>query len=124
GDTVNIEVTGEGWWRLRFTVTTEFGSAWDTFDLHTEQSGGGMPVSPGDALWIGPGSGKNHFNVGIGIPDGNEDGYQDGDTIHIDQDEIEDGFVQDPNFILTENGDVQFRIGVNDGRTSQGTNYP
>src|SRR5690606_27604676 len=32
GDTVNIEVTGEGWWRLRFTVTTEFGSAWDTFD--------------------------------------------------------------------------------------------
>src|SRR5690606_15459461 len=80
----------------------------------------GTPANPGEALWIGPGLGKNHYNVGIGIDNGAEDGYQPGDTVHTDQDDIEAGFVNDPKFILTPNGDVQFRIGVNDGRTSTG----
>src|SRR5690606_36153656 len=84
----------------------------------------GTPANPGEALWIGPGLGKNHYNVGIGIDNGAEDGYQPGDTVHTDQDDIEAGFVNDPKFILTPNGDVQFRIGVNDGRTSTGTDYP
>src|SRR5690606_11516015 len=94
---------------------------------YIEDSGGGpsgTPANPGEALWIGPAPGKNHFNVGIGEDDEGEDGYQSGDTVHTDQDDIEAGFVNDPKFILTEDGDVQFRIGVNDGRTSSGTNYP
>jgi hypothetical protein len=81
--------------------------------------GGGTPADPGEALWIGPTAGKNHFNVGIGNSGGSGSG-----TTHTDQDDIANGFTNNPKFILTGIGDVQFRIGVNDGRTSENTQYP
>src|SRR5690606_25674985 len=81
GALLQVAVSGIGWWRFRFTVTSEFGSSSDTFELHTEgASGGGVPLNPGEALWIGDDGGKNHFNIGIGQGDAGEDG----DTNHED----------------------------------------
>src|SRR5690606_11741159 len=123
GDTVTLAVNGVGWWRLRFTVTTEFGSASDIFELHTVGgSGGGMPANPGEALWIGDDPGKNHFNVGIGQP--GDGGYGDEDHLDYDMDEIEDGFEDDRYFFLNDDGNVIFRMHVENGRTTQGTKYP
>ena len=77
----------------------------------------GTPANVGEALWIGEAPGKNHFNIGIGRPGGgtNHDDY--------DQDVIEGGFDDPPWFTLTEDGHAQFRMNVEYGRTSSGTQY-
>lgn len=87
---------------------------------------GGTPANPGEALWIGPGAGKNHFNIGIGDTDALhlDSGWSSDDHDDYDQDLIEDGFTEDEKFELTSEGNARFGIGVNDGRTSEGTNYP
>ena len=77
-----------------------------------------LPADPGEALWIGAAAGKNHYNIGIGGPNGGTD--------HTDypQSQIEDGFAQDPEFCLNSDGDIQFRMKVENGRTSTNTKYP
>jgi hypothetical protein len=77
-----------------------------------------LPADMGEALWIGAAAGKNHYNVGIGQPEGG--------TAHEDysQSVIEDGFSQDPEFTLNADGDAQFRMYVENGRTSENTKYP
>lgn len=93
-------------------------------ELNTLASGGGpgpsgTPANMGEALWIGTAPGMNHFNIGIGQPGG---GTNHTDT---DMDEIEAGFDDSPWFTLTTDGDsnAQFRMNVEYGRTSLGTQY-
>lgn len=87
---------------------------------------GGTPANPGEALWIGNDSGKNHFNIGIGDTDALHlsSGWSSDDHDDYDQDAIEGGFSESPKFFVLPSGNMQFRIGVNDGRTSTGTSYP
>lgn len=116
------------------TIDKTGGAASAAAGMGAREMGAGdvrLPANPGELLWIGPTSGKRHFNVGIGIDDGSADGYQTGDTIHTDQADIENGYTWGPpaepvpKFVLTSDRTaVQFRIGVNDGRTSSGTSYP
>jgi hypothetical protein len=91
----------------------------DAWVTYAESEPERLPANPGEALWIGPELGKNHFNVGIGQPGGgtNHEDY--------DEDEIEDGFSQDPEFILTDDRSaVQFRTDVDFGTTTENTDYP
>jgi hypothetical protein len=76
-----------------------------------------LPANMGEALWIGGAGGKNHYNIGIGGPGGGTD-HED-----YSQAQIEDGFEQDPEFCLNAEGDAQFRMFVENGRTSSGTKY-
>lgn len=86
----------------------------------------GTPANPGEALWIGDDAGKNHFNVGIGETDQlNLGAWTTNDHTDHTQASIEGGFSEDPKFVLTPDASaVKFSIGVNDGRTSSGTQYP
>ncbi|MCW2900918.1 MAG: hypothetical protein JWO67_3183 [Streptosporangiaceae bacterium] len=74
------------------------------------------PANPGEALWIGSASGKNHFYESIGNTGAT------GTNDHTQAD-IEGGYSSNPQFMLTGAGDTQFRIGVGDGTTS-GSSYP
>jgi hypothetical protein len=89
-----------------------------------------LPANPGEALWIGPTVGKNHYNVGIGLGSSGGQAHED-----FDQTLIEEGFVYsiaggtDPyddadKFYLNSDGNAVFRINAGAGRTSTGTAHP
>lgn len=76
--------------------------------------GGGTPAHPGDALWIGPQLGKQHYNVGIGT-----DAHRD-----TDQTAISGGWTSD-NFKLSDDKQwVNFKVRADGARTSSNTKYP
>lgn len=118
----------EATWTFRVWVSSDTGEDEDTFTLTSVEvptTGDRLPANPGEALWIGPGAGKNHFNIGIGDTDAlNLGDWSSDDHDDYSEDQIEDGFSESGKFFLNEDGNVVMRIGANDGRTSEGTQHP
>jgi hypothetical protein len=137
--TASVSATGIGFaWRVRATngssgggtnatpgTATGTGSA-GAVTATTTGTGDPLPANPGEALWIGDDLGKNHFEVGIGDTDALHlpDGWTSDDHDDYGQTVIEGGFSETNKFYLLPNGNVVFRIGANDGRTSEGTQHP
>lgn len=116
--TLSWTPTVVGVYELQYSASDGTTTATDSIQVNVSASGGDrMPANPGEALWIGASGGMNHYNVGIGRPGGgtNHDDF--------DMEAIEEGFAEEPWFCLTENGDVQFQMNVDYGRTSLGTRY-
>jgi len=127
---MNTEFAVDTWTagrKVRLSALSEDYAAGDPIraaDMNTLAGGGGpgpsgTPANMGEALWIGEEPGKNHFNVGVG-----DEG---GGTNHTDYDVdvIEGGLSVDDRFTLTSDGEAnaQFRMYVDYGRTSEGTQY-
>src|SRR5690606_9724493 len=119
--------TAVGQYVLEFSLSSDYGSASDTLVVTAvpQSTGGGGPVgrpgNPGEALWIGR-EGGNWYNIGLGHPTGhvdyNYEKIRDWDFTSGELDLLKD------RWYLNDDGSVEFRVKITDGRTSNNTKFP